>query len=75
MAQHSKTAVTSPAAASPAVTSPAARSGATGSGAAAGSRAGSAAGGFGTWSKGRKIYLAVGILACLAGVLMMALSR
>jgi len=71
VAQHSKTAVTSSAAASPA----AARSGATGSGAAAGSGAGSAAGGFGTWSKGRKIYLAVGILACLAGVLMMALSR
>ena len=69
MAQHSKTAVTSPAA------HPAARSGATRSGAAAGSGAGSAAGGFGTWSKGRKIYLAVGILACLAGVLMMALSR
>jgi len=71
VAQHSKTAVTSSAAASPA----AARSGATGSGAAAGSGAGSAAGGFGTWSKGRKIYLAVGILACLAGVLMMAFSR
>ncbi|RKR12533.1 hypothetical protein [Arthrobacter oryzae] len=27
------------------------------------------------WSKGRKIYLAVGILACLAGVLMMVFSR
>ncbi|WP_427133583.1 hypothetical protein [Pseudarthrobacter sp. S9] len=27
------------------------------------------------WSKGRKIYLAVGILACLAGVMMIAFSR
>ncbi len=27
------------------------------------------------WSKGRKIYLAVGILACLAGVLIIAFSR
>jgi hypothetical protein len=34
-----------------------------------------AASGFATWSKGRKIYLAVGILACLAGVLMMVFSR
>ena len=31
--------------------------------------------GFAAWSKGRKIYLAVGILACLAGVLMMVFSR
>ncbi|WP_272914163.1 MULTISPECIES: hypothetical protein [Arthrobacter] len=31
--------------------------------------------GFASWSKGRKIYLAVGILACVAGILMMALSR
>jgi hypothetical protein len=31
--------------------------------------------GFATWSKGRKIYLAVGVLACLAGVLMMVFSR
>ena len=31
--------------------------------------------GFAAWSKGRKIYLAIGILACLAGVLMMAFSR
>ena len=34
-----------------------------------------AASGFAAWSKGRKIYLAVGILACLAGVLMMVFSR
>ena len=31
--------------------------------------------GFAAWSKGRKIYLAVGILACVAGVLMMVFSR
>ncbi|MDQ0851448.1 hypothetical protein QFZ65_003386 [Arthrobacter sp. B3I9] len=31
--------------------------------------------GFASWSKGRKIYLAVGILACVAGVLMMVFSR
>ena len=31
--------------------------------------------GFTSWSKGRKIYLAVGILACVAGVLMMVFSR
>ncbi|WP_285291194.1 hypothetical protein [Arthrobacter sp. ISL-85] len=31
--------------------------------------------GFAFWSKGRKIYLAIGILACVAGVLMMVLSR
>ncbi|WP_279294359.1 hypothetical protein [Arthrobacter humicola] len=31
--------------------------------------------GFAAWSKGRKIYLAVGILACAAGVLMMVFSR
>ena len=34
-----------------------------------------ASSGFASWSKGRKIYLAVGILACLAGIMMMALSR
>lgn len=34
-----------------------------------------AASGLAAWSKGRKIYLAVGILACLAGVLMMVFSR
>ena len=27
------------------------------------------------WSRARKIYLAVGILACLAGVMIIALSR
>lgn len=27
------------------------------------------------WSRGRKIYLAVGILACLAGVMIIAFSR
>ncbi len=27
------------------------------------------------WSRGRKIYLAVGILACLAGIMIIALSR
>ena len=32
----------------------------------------SAASGFASWSKGRKIYLAVGILACLAGIMMIA---
>ncbi|SDP30331.1 hypothetical protein SAMN04487914_107156 [Arthrobacter sp. ok909] len=31
--------------------------------------------GFASWGKGRKIYLAVGILACMAGILMMAFSR
>ncbi len=31
--------------------------------------------GFASWSKGRKIYLAVGILACVAGILIIALSR
>ena len=31
--------------------------------------------GFASWSKGRKLYLAVGILACLAGILIIALSR
>jgi hypothetical protein len=31
--------------------------------------------GFASWSKGRKVYLAVGILACLAGVLMMVFAR
>ncbi|MFF2030705.1 hypothetical protein [Arthrobacter sp. NPDC058192] len=36
---------------------------------------GSVSSGFASWSKGRKIYLAVGILACLAGVLMIAFSR
>ncbi|SFT95053.1 hypothetical protein [Arthrobacter sp. ov118] len=35
---------------------------------------GAVSSGFGSWSKGRKIYLAVGILACLAGVLMIAFS-
>jgi hypothetical protein len=35
----------------------------------------SAGSGFTSWSKGRKIYLAVGILACVAGVLMMVFSR
>jgi hypothetical protein len=34
-----------------------------------------APGGFAAWSKGRKIYLAVGILACAAGILMMTLGR
>lgn len=34
-----------------------------------------AASGFASWSKGRKIYLAVGILACLAGIMMIAFSR
>jgi hypothetical protein len=33
------------------------------------------ASGFAAWGKGRKIYLAVGILACVAGVLMMVFSR
>jgi hypothetical protein len=36
---------------------------------------GSGSSGFASWSKGRKIYLAVGILACVAGVLMIAFSR
>ncbi len=31
--------------------------------------------GFAAWSRGRKIYLAVGILACLAGVMIIAFSR
>jgi hypothetical protein len=35
----------------------------------------SAGSGSTSWSKGRKIYLAVGILACVAGVLMMVFSR
>jgi len=30
--------------------------------------------GFRSWTKERKIYLAVGILACLAGVLIMVFS-
>ncbi|MGY2743538.1 hypothetical protein [Arthrobacter sp. UYCu723] len=34
-----------------------------------------AASGFASWSKGRKIYLAVGILACLAGIMIIAFSR
>jgi hypothetical protein len=34
-----------------------------------------AASGFASWSKGRKIYLAVGILACVAGILIIAFSR
>jgi hypothetical protein len=34
-----------------------------------------ASSGFTSWSKGRKLYLAVGILACLAGVMMIAFSR
>jgi hypothetical protein len=34
-----------------------------------------AASGFASWSKGRKIYLAIGILASLAGVMMIAFSR
>ena len=28
-----------------------------------------------SWSKGRKLYLAVGILACLAGIMIIAFSR
>lgn len=28
-----------------------------------------------SWSRGRQIYLAVGILACIAGILIMAYSR
>ena len=43
--------------------------------AAPGGSAPAGSGAFATWSKGRKIYLAVGILACLAGVLIIALSR
>ncbi len=31
--------------------------------------------GFAAWSRGRKIYLAVGILACLAGIMIIAFSR
>jgi hypothetical protein len=34
-----------------------------------------ASSGFASWSKGRKIYLAVGILSCLAGVMIIAFSR
>ena len=33
------------------------------------------ASGLRSWSRERKIYLAVGILACAAGVLMMVFSR
>ncbi len=33
------------------------------------------AAGPGSWSRERKIYLAVGILACLAGVMIIAFSR
>ena len=33
------------------------------------------ASGFAAWSKGRKIYLAVGILACVAGIMMIVFSR
>lgn len=33
------------------------------------------ASGSASWSKGRKLYLAVGILACLAGIMIIALSR
>ncbi|CAN7229876.1 hypothetical protein LJR078_000912 [Arthrobacter sp. LjRoot78] len=28
-----------------------------------------------SWSRGRQIYLAVGILACLAGIMIIAFSR
>lgn len=31
--------------------------------------------GFRSWTKERKIYLAVGVLACLVGVLIIAFSR
>ncbi|MDR6507161.1 hypothetical protein [Arthrobacter oryzae] len=34
-----------------------------------------AATGFRSWSRERRIYLAVGILACIAGVLIIAFSR
>jgi hypothetical protein len=34
-----------------------------------------AATGLRSWSRERRIYLAVGILACIAGVLIIALSR
>jgi hypothetical protein len=34
-----------------------------------------AATGFRSWSRERKIYLAVGILACLAGIMIIAFSR
>jgi hypothetical protein len=34
-----------------------------------------ASSGFASWSKGRKIYLAVGIVACLAGIMIIAFSR
>ncbi|WP_269534762.1 hypothetical protein [Arthrobacter sp. FB24] len=28
-----------------------------------------------SWSRGRQIYLAVGILACIAGIMIIAFSR
>ncbi|WP_269433681.1 hypothetical protein [Arthrobacter sp. EPSL27] len=31
--------------------------------------------GFAAWSKARKLYLAVGVLACLAGIMIIAFSR
>jgi hypothetical protein len=31
--------------------------------------------GFRSWNRGRQIYLAVGILACIAGVMIIAFSR
>jgi hypothetical protein len=34
-----------------------------------------AATGLRSWSRERKIYLAVGVLACLAGILIIAFSR
>ncbi|MEV7132487.1 hypothetical protein AB0N24_06315 [Arthrobacter sp. NPDC093128] len=34
-----------------------------------------AAAGLRSWSRERRIYLAVGILACIAGVLIIAFSR
>lgn len=34
-----------------------------------------AATGFRSWSRERRVYLAVGILACIAGVLIIAFSR
>jgi hypothetical protein len=33
------------------------------------------ASGLRSWSRERKIYLAVGVLACLAGILIIAFSR
>lgn len=33
------------------------------------------AAGLRAWSRGRQIYLAVGILACLAGIMIIAFSR